>query len=173
MSSDEVEVGQVSSGQSAPAKLKSLRFEPLSQHHLAKVLEIEQEANPAPWSEKSFTNELSNPQSMFLVAIGDGKVVGYGGYWRCIDEAHITTVAVSVEARRQGIGKRLMTTLLNHAVDEGMTCSTLEVRAGNVSAITMYENMGYVVAARRKGYYPDNKEDALVMWLYDLSSWGS
>ncbi len=157
--------------QEVTAPLKVLRFEPLARHHLESILKIEKDANPAPWSERSFTNELDNPQSVFLVAFGDGKVVGYGGYWRCIDEAHITTVAVSTSMRRQGVGKRLMHTLLNRAIEEGMTCSTLEVRAGNEPAIKMYESMGYKVTAKRKGYYPDNKEDALVMWLHDLASW--
>ncbi len=151
--------------------LKTVRFEPLAAQHVDSILKIEQEANPAPWSDRSFLNELTNPQSVFLVAFGDGKVVGYGGYWRCIDEAHITTVAVAESARRQGIGKRLMHTLLNRAIDEGMICSTLEVRAGNEAAVMMYENMGYKVTARRRRYYPDNQEDALVMWLYDLASW--
>lgn len=150
---------------------KVLRFEPLAMHHLEDILKIEQEANPAPWSERSFTNEITNPQSVFLVALGDGKIVGYGGYWACIDESHITTVAVTSSSRRRGIGKRLMQALLARAQESGMTCSTLEVRASNVAAVQMYEGMGFKVTARRKGYYPDNKEDALVMWLYDLASW--
>ena len=152
---------------------KVVRFEPLAPHQLEAILRIEQEANPAPWSEKSFTNELSNPQSVFWVLLGDGKVVGYGGYWRCIDEAHITTVAISAASRRKGLGKRLMDRLLTQAVEEGMTCSTLEVRASNAAAIQMYERMGYQITAKRKAYYPDNREDALVMWLYDLSPWAS
>lgn len=148
-----------------------LRYEPLAKHHIATILEIEQEANSAPWSEKSFQNELVNPQSVFVVAIGDGKIVGYGGYWRCIDEAHVTTVAIRQDLRRQGLGRSIMRELLLRAKDEGMTCSTLEVRAGNEAAVKLYEGLGYLVAARRKGYYPDNKEDALVMWLHGLESW--
>jgi ribosomal-protein-alanine N-acetyltransferase len=148
-----------------------LRFEPLSAHRIPAILEIEREANPAPWSEQSFLNELKNPQSMFLVAIADARLVGYGGYWRCIDEAHITTVAISAMSRRQGLGMRLMKELLLKAREEGMTCSTLEVRASNEAAVRLYERLGYVTAARRKNYYPDNKEDALVMWLYELDKW--
>lgn len=148
-----------------------LRFEALGAHHFPAVLAIEQEANPAPWSEQSFRNELTNPQSVFLVAFGDGKVVGYGGYWRCIDEAHITTVAIAEPMRRHGLGRRLVVELLLRAKEEGMECSTLEVRAGNEAAVKLYEALGYVVAARRRAYYPDNREDALVMWLYGLPEW--
>lgn len=148
-----------------------LRFEPLAVQHLAAILEIESASNPAPWSEQSFRNELTNPQSVFLVATADGKTVGYGGYWRCIDEAHITTVAVAPERRREGIGRRLMVELLMRARDEGMVCSTLEVRAGNQPAVQLYEELGYAISARRKNYYPDNREDALVMWLHHLEQW--
>jgi [ribosomal protein S18]-alanine N-acetyltransferase len=63
---------------------------------------------------------------------------------------------------------RLMRELLGRAIDEGMICSTLEVRAGNEAAIKLYEKLGYKVTAERKKYYPDNREDALIMWLYDL-----
>ncbi len=145
-----------------------VRFEALAEHHISPILLIEATANPAPWSDRSFRNELTNPQSVFVVAIGDGNIVGYGGYWRCIDEAHITTVAVSDTCRHQGIGMRIMRELLGKAKEEGMTCSTLEVRASNVPAVSLYEKLGYVTVARRKAYYPDNKEDALVMWRYEL-----
>lgn len=134
-------------------------------------MEIEKDSNSAPWSERSFRNELANGQSIFLVAFSGSKIVGYGGLWLCIDEAHITTLAVDVEHRRSGIGRSLMIQLLERAKDEGMTCSTLEVRASNQPAVGLYRDLGYVETARRRGYYPDNKEDAIVMWLFDLQTW--
>jgi [ribosomal protein S18]-alanine N-acetyltransferase len=151
--------------------MKVLRLTSLEAGYLPQILPIENEANTSPWSEKAFQNELINPQSNFLVALGDGNVVGYGCYWRCIDEAHITNVAVAPEHRRAGIGRRIMIELLNQARDEGLLCSTLEVRASNEAAIQLYEKLGYKTVARRKGYYPDNREDALVMWLYELDQW--
>ena len=151
--------------------MTTLRFEPLNKGHIPAILEIEKVANTAPWSEQSFLNELDNPQSIFLVAFVDGKVNGYGGVWMVIDEAHITTVAVSPELQRKGIGRKLMHELLKRSIDNGMTCSTLEVRASNQSAIRLYETLGYESCARRKGYYPDNKEDAVVMWLFDIHKW--
>ena len=110
-------------------------------------------------------------QYLFLVGILQGQVVAYGGVWLVIDEAHVTTIAVAAEHRREGIGQRLMIELLKQAQTAGMVCSTLEVRASNDAAIKMYEKFGYNIAATRKGYYPDNKEDAVVMWLYDLDKW--
>ncbi|MBN9503922.1 MAG: ribosomal-protein-alanine N-acetyltransferase [Armatimonadetes bacterium 55-13] len=151
--------------------MNTLRFEPIAEDHIAPILEIERVVNTAPWSERSFRNELTHPYGVFLVAIAEGKVVGYGGFWMVIDEAHITTVAVSQAYQRRGIGQRLMIELLTRARDNGMQCSTLEVRAGNVAAIKLYEKLGYIASARRKGYYPDNREDAVVMWLHDLPHW--
>lgn len=148
-----------------------MRFERLEERHIPKILEIERVTNSAPWSERSFTNELSNQQSYFLVGLLGQDLVAYGGMWLCIDEAHITTVAVNATDRRNGIGRALMIELLTRALALGITCSTLEVRAGNVAAIKLYESLGYRTTACRKQYYPDNKEDALVMWLYDLPEW--
>ena len=151
--------------------MNTLRFEPIQESHILSIMEIEKEANSAPWSERSFRNELDHKFGIFLIAILQGKPVGYGGVWLVIDEAHVTTIAVSAEHRRQGIGQKLMIELLEKAKEAGMVCSTLEVRAGNEAAINLYKKFGYHVAATRKGYYPDNKEDAVVMWLYDLDKW--
>lgn len=150
---------------------RTLRLVPLSEEHLPHLVRIEQASNGAPWSEQAFRNELGHAHGLFRVALVQGKPVGYAGAWLLVDEAHVTTVAVDPEVRRQGIGRRLMEELLTEAVRRGMTCCTLEVRAGNEAALTLYETMGFVRAAVRKGYYPDNKEDAVVMWLYDLTPW--
>src|SRR5947209_8385312 len=139
--------------------LQTLRFETLTEAYIAPILAIEGRTNTAPWSERSFRNELDHERGIFLVALLGGELVGYGGVWLVIDEAHITTVAVVPEQQRQGIGERMMIELLKRSKERGMLCSTLEVRAGNEAAIKMYEKLGYVVSAKRKGYYPDNRED--------------
>jgi ribosomal-protein-alanine N-acetyltransferase len=149
-------------------ELKTLRFEELTADRIPAILEIEVEANRSPWSERSFLNEINHPHGHFLVAIGNGEVVGYGGVWLVIDEAHITNIAVSSAYRKLGIGRKLMTELLAKSKALGMTCSTLEVRASNEPAIRLYQELGFKETASRKSYYPDNKEDAVVMWMYDL-----
>lgn len=154
-----------------PALLKTLRFEPLQVAHIPAILEIEKTTNSAPWSERSFRNELDHEHGIFLVGFLQGQIVAYGGVWLVVDEAHVTTIAIAEAERRKGIGSRLMVELLTRAQRAGMVCSTLEVRAGNEAAIRMYEKFGYTVTTTRKGYYPDNKEDAIVMWLYNLGSW--
>ncbi len=143
----------------------------LREEQIPGILEIEKVVNTAPWSERSFKNELSHPHGIFLVANLGEDIAGYGGVWLVIDEAHITTVAVAERYQHQGIGEKLMVELLTRAQAAGMVCSTLEVRASNQAAIGLYEKLGYRGTARRKGYYPENKEDAVVMWLYDLQDW--
>ena len=146
----------------------SLRFESLHESHLPAILAIEGVVNGSPWSERSFRNEIDHPHGVFLVALEEGKVVGYGGLWLVIDEAHVTNVAVAPDHQRQGVGRRLMIALLDLAKRRGMTCATLEVRAGNAPALHLYESLGFERSALRRGYYPDNKEDAVVMWRYRL-----
>jgi ribosomal-protein-alanine N-acetyltransferase len=151
--------------------MKTLRFEPIQEDHIPAILAIEKVTNSAPWSERSFRNELNHPHGIFLTAFLSGEVIGYGGVWLVIDEAHVTTIAVADQHRRQGIGQKLMVELLRRAQEKGMACSTLEVRASNEAAIQLYEKLGFVRSAVRRGYYPDNKEDAVVMWLHDLTNW--
>lgn len=148
--------------------VKTLRFVPLAEEHLADVLAIEKASQTAPWSEPSFRNEVDHKDGLFLVALLEGRVVGFAGAWILVDEAHVTNVAVDPERRRAGIGRRLVRALLLGCKERGATCATLEVRAGNEPAIGLYESFGFVRAGVRKKYYPDNREDAVVMWLHGL-----
>lgn len=147
------------------------RMEKLREEHLPTILQIEQASNSSPWSERSFRHELEHPNGIFLTALLDGVPIGYGGIWFVIDEAHVTTLAILGDQRNQGYGRRLMVTLLEESKERGMTCATLEVRAGNAPALKLYKDLGFVQNGLRKGYYPDNKEDAVVMWLYELQDW--
>jgi [ribosomal protein S18]-alanine N-acetyltransferase len=151
--------------------LKGASFYPLAEEHIEHILEIESDSNGSPWSRKSFEQEIGHGPSEFIVAKSGGEVVGYAGAWIVADECHVTTIAVSPSLRRQGLGRKLMVELLVRCRDKGAVCSTLEVRAGNVAAIKMYEGLGFVSAGLRKAYYPNNREDALIMWLNDLAVW--
>ncbi len=132
---------------------------------------MEREVHSSPWSEQAFRNELSNAPGVFVVAEEMGKVLGYAGMWVVVDEAHIINVAVGPEFRRQGLGNRLVIDLLHRAQEMGSTCATLEVRASNEAAIELYARLGFAACGFRKRYYPDNREDAVVMWLYGLGEW--
>jgi len=97
-------------------------------------------------------------------------VLAYSGFWVFLDEAHISTIAVRPEYRRRGLGELLIVTMIEDA--RGLRCRhmTLEVRASNVGAQKLYQKFGFEFVGRRKGYYTDNWEDALLMTLHDLPS---
>ncbi len=153
--------------------LSTLRFITLQKDHIPKILEIEQVTHSAPWSQRSFENELEHKYGIFLVGLIQGEVSAYGGVWILVDEAHVTNVVVKSEFRGQGIGRKLMIELLTRARSKGAVCATLEVRATNSAAIHLYEELGFVQSTTRKQYYPDNKEDAVVMMLNDLIKWNT
>jgi [ribosomal protein S18]-alanine N-acetyltransferase len=149
----------------------TLRIVKLEREHIPEILEIEKVSHASPWSERSFEHEVNHRHGVFLVALINGKVAGYGGSWVLIDEAHITNVVVRPDDRGKGLGRRLMDELLTQSSKMGALCSTLEVRQSNRVAQSLYEAMGYRAATVRKRYYPDNQEDAIVMFLDSLEPW--
>ncbi len=156
-----------------PTPLKHVRILPLEERHIPAVVEIEKASNSAPWSEKSFQNEIGHPDGIFLVLEGSAKPVAFGGGWVLADELHVINLAVDPEHRRQGLARKLMVELLLRGQERGATCATLEVRVGNTAAIGLYHSMGFQSCGKRKKYYPDNQEDAEIMFLYGLSTWTS
>lgn len=151
--------------------MRTLRLGRLEERHIPKIMEIEAVSQSAPWSSESFRRELNQDGGVFLVAEDANGVQGYIGSWIVADEIHIITVAVRPEARREGIGAKLVVECLLHGLEIGAKCATLEVRVSNDPAIKLYEKLGFKDFGRRKGYYTDNKEDAVIMWLYDLETW--
>lgn len=118
-----------------------------------------------PWSRKSIAHELTeNKIALYIVAEINGQVVGYGGMWHIIDEAHITNVAVMPEYRRKHIASAIITVMIEASVSKGIHRFTLEVRSGNQAARALYSRFGFKEAGLRKGYYEDNGEDAVIMW---------
>jgi [ribosomal protein S18]-alanine N-acetyltransferase len=128
------------------------------------VHEIDMLSFSLPWPERSFRFELTeNPTSRGWVAEVSGKVVAMLVLWLIVDEAHIATIAVHPDFRRQGLGEQILLHALKAVRDEGARRAFLEVRAGNSAAQAMYEKYGFEVAGVRPGYYRDNNEDALLM----------
>jgi ribosomal-protein-alanine N-acetyltransferase len=130
------------------------------------VHEIDIRSFSLPWSERSFRYEVTeNPVSRGWVAEVNGQIAAMLVLWFIVDEAHIATIAVRPDFRRQGIGEQILLCALRSARDEGAQRAFLEVRAGNVAAQTMYRKYGFTVAGVRPGYYRDNNEDAFLMNL--------
>jgi ribosomal-protein-alanine N-acetyltransferase len=134
------------------------------------VLWVEESSFRTPWSRKLFEEEFKNPElSHYFVARVDNHVVGYMGFWLIQDEAHITNLAVHPGFRRHHIGEQLLQTVMAYAYQWGARRATLEVRISNEPAKKLYQKYGFANIAIRKSYYNDNKEDALIMWLNDMS----
>jgi len=132
---------------------------------LDRVMEIEKESFSVPWSRNAYESELlKNSLSVYIVAQAEGQIVGYGGMWLILDEAHITNVAVEKSLRGNGIGEKIVEFLVEEASRSGINSLTLEVRENNEPARRLYEKMGFLVEGIRPGYYQDNKEDGLIMW---------
>jgi len=129
------------------------------------VLSVERRAFPAPWSLAMFVLEVSKPSGVCLAATVDGVIVGYLVCSRYADVFHLMNVAVDPDRRRRGIAMRLIDRMLEDAGRDQRF--TLEVRVSNHGAIAMYERLGFRRAGRRRRYYSDNNEDAMIMWLGD------
>ena len=135
------------------------------------VIDLDQKSFSLPWPERSFRFEVTdNPASRCWVAELDGKVVGMIVVWLLVDEAHVATLATHPDFRRQGIAKRLLSHALRYLIDEGARSSLLEVRESNVAAQEMYRKFGYEETGRRRRYYRDNDEDAILMNLNSLKA---
>jgi ribosomal-protein-alanine N-acetyltransferase len=135
---------------------------------VSRVVALEREVYPQPWSEGVFRDELSLANRSYLVIEDAGSIVAYGGMLTVDQDAHITTLAVDPEARRNRLGTRLMLALVDEALSAGAEHLTLEVRVTNEAAHRLYERFGFSPVGVRKNYYLT--EDALVMWAIDIGS---
>ena len=142
---------------------EEVRFVELAEDHLDEIMAIELEAYPEPWTIGMFREEIRGARSHFYsVFLGD-DLVGYGGFWLVLDEAHITSLTVRDRYRSRGLGRGMVIFLLHHAEEVGARIATLEVRASNVLARDLYLSMGFAPVSLRKDYYPKSREDAIVM----------
>lgn len=133
------------------------------------VLDVERRSFSAPWPAFAFQQELTaNRMARYLVARAGARVIGFGGIWLMVDDAHITTFGVHPDWRRRGIGRRLLLELAELAIELGSARMTLEVRFGNAAAQALYAGFGFVEAGRRPHYYSDDGEDALIMTTPNL-----
>jgi [ribosomal protein S18]-alanine N-acetyltransferase len=125
---------------------------------------IERSAYPTPWSRSMFAGELSKPSSVCLGAFEDEVLVGYLITSRYVDAWHVMNVAVAPDRQRRGIASALLGRLFELTAADDRRGYTLEVRVSNAGAISLYERLGFEQRGVRRGYYTDNREDALIMW---------
>jgi [ribosomal protein S18]-alanine N-acetyltransferase len=140
---------------------------------LPEVLRIDRESFSLPWSERAYRFEINqNPAANMWTATANSpegeRVIGFLGFWLILDEAHISTLAVDEECRRNGIAEQLIRVGLSSVRKKGVIQVLLEVRKSNVAAIKLYKKLGFEVVGIRSKYYSDNREDALLMTLFDF-----
>lgn len=143
-----------------------ITIQPLTKEHISELYILEKAIFSEPWSEMTFVKELENPQAYYFIAIKDEKIVGYAGMCTILDEGHIMNIAVDKTLRGTGIGKMLVKTLVDKGYELELIGLTLEVRAGNTAAISLYESFGFVSVGERQNYYHYPSEDATIMWNF-------
>ncbi len=131
---------------------------------IPRVAELERRIFSMPWSTQSFETFLQSKDALYLTAKKDGVLAGYCGFFQSFDEADIMNVAVREEFRGQGIAYRMLCRLMELGRKRGILRYTLEVRAGNETALHLYEKLGFKSAGIRKGFYEKPREDAVIMW---------
>lgn len=151
-----------------------LELGPLLEADLDEVCAIERSSFGTPWARSLFEEELRRPGLCLWRVLREpgaragSRVAAYGGFWKAVDEAHFTNIAVRPDRRRLGLGRRLLRELLGLARAEGCLRATLEVRPSNLGARALYASEGFDPVAVRPRYYGDDGEDALILWKQSL-----
>lgn len=139
---------------------------PMTMEHIPQIAALERACFSRPWSEALLQSELWNDSAVIIVAEGeDGTVIGYAGLQTVLDEGYINNVAVREDYRRQGVADELIAAFVRFGQAK-LAFLTLEVRASNAPAIALYAKHGFAEAGRRKNYYEDPKEDAVLMTVH-------
>ena len=143
-----------------------MRIESMTAAYLDEVATIENDCFSHPWSRRSLESELQNETSRFLVAVEDGRAIGYIGMSAVIDEGYLFNVAVDRQYRKKGVGSALVRELVTFCQKRNYAFLTLEVRESNAPAISLYSRFGFVRVGERKNYYSKPVENALLMTKY-------
>ena len=136
---------------------------PMEERHLDDLARLECLCFSRPWSRQALKEELTNPAACFLVGEEAGEVLGYAGMHCAAGECYVDNVAVFLEARRQGVGRKLMEALFQAAAAWGGEFLSLEVRPSNLEALALYRGLGFREVGRRRRFYDDPVEDGLLL----------
>jgi ribosomal-protein-alanine N-acetyltransferase len=137
----------------------------MASEHISSLAQIEKLCFSTPWSENALAEEIENPNARFFVALCGEQVAGYIGAHNIVGEVYITNVAVAPDYRRQGVATQLIERLVEISRAENAEFITLEVRENNTSAQVLYEKQGFGVVGKRKVFYENPREDAILMTI--------
>ena len=145
---------------------ETIRFRKMTIADIEQVYEIEKLSFTLAWTKDAFYYEMtSNEHAYYVIAETDEGIVGYCGMWLVMDEAHVTNIAIHPDQRGKKLGEGLMKAAIDRAKAHGAVLMTLEARVSNTVAQNLYRKLGFKNGGIRKGYYTDNYEDAIVMWV--------
>jgi ribosomal-protein-alanine N-acetyltransferase len=142
------------------------QFRPMQMDDLEFIMAIEPQIYPYPWTRGNFSDSLSSGYSAWVLMLNE-QIIGYSLMMLVLDEAHLLNLSVAKSFQKQGLGRTLLEHMVSIAKNNQMANMFLEVRPSNISAIALYENMGFNEMAVRRGYYPaaNGREDAVLMGL--------
>ena len=135
----------------------------MKEAHIPQIAQLETVCFSEPWSENALRDTLEDPKAVFFAAVEEDTVLGYAGMHDIIGEGYVDNIAVFPEHRGKGIGEALTTALIDYSRNAGLDFLSLEVRAGNVPAVSLYQKLGMKEEGRRKNFYRHPTEDALIM----------
>ena len=153
--------------------MKKLEIKPAIADYIEEILALDRLCFAGIWSKDGYLREIDSPKSSLLllwVTENDSKpkIIGIGCLWSILDEAHITLLGIHPQYHRQGLGMLMLYSLLQDGATRGLSRATLEVKENNQVAINLYQKFGFRMAGKRRNYYPQTGEDALVFWLNGL-----
>ncbi len=148
--------------------MANLILKEMDSYDIEGVYEVSSLSLKETWTLNAIEKELNNNLATYIVCIEDSKVIGFVGAWVIASEGQITNVAVHPNFRGKKIGKSLMEKLICTLKDKDCNAITLEVRKSNIVAQNLYKSLGFKEEGIRKGFYEDNKEDAIIMWLHNI-----
>lgn len=155
--------------------VKILVIAPIIPQQISEIVALDKLCFGGLWSEAGYLREVKSPNSSLLAlsirespAVESSKIIGIGCLWSIVEEAHITLLGVHPDYQKQGLGQLLLCTLLQEALHRGLKWATLEVKADNDRAITLYQKFGFQIIGKRKGYYQPEGKDALILWNKNL-----
>lgn len=120
------------------------------------------------WSKSEISKELNNKLAKYFIAVVDNKAIAFGGMWIIADEANITNIAVHPNYRGEGLGKDILSSMVQYCKDNAVPDMTLEVRSSNIIAQNLYSSFDFKEEGIRKSFYLDNNEDAIIMWKRNI-----
>jgi len=148
--------------------LQTIKLKPLTENYLEEVIELDNLCFGGLWSLDGYKREINSPNSELLILTQkikeQEKIIGLGCFWAILEEAHLTILAIHPDFQGQGLGKLLLSNLLELAQKRGLERATLEVGENNEKALNLYQKFGFKIAGRRKKYYQATGEDALILW---------